>query len=321
MYEALALAIEMNQGKPEDVRTALNYAADLARRTRNPNHLVSVADKLMLKGYYERVGELLDEASAKVPHRAEPLVMSINLARQTRDPVRMARAIDALLSLGWPGNDDYFRREARAQAEKLAQALREDGRSQDADTLLASLPEAESRDLFLRLTWDGNADFDLIVEEPLGAVAQYATPRTVFGGALIKNGYGSRPEEIYVCPRGFDGDYTVRVTMVYSDPQNPPTRLTLEAITHEGSNREHREEHSLSPADPSSSPVVVRLEGGRRTRVLPFVSPFAILESATATDTAPRGTRSQTERSLDPKSAATPSAPRPSADHSPRPQR
>ena len=54
--------------------------------------------------------------------------------------------------------------------------------------------------MFVRLTWDGDADFDLIVDEPLGATASYQTPRTVFGGSMIKNGYGSHPEEVYVCP-------------------------------------------------------------------------------------------------------------------------
>ena len=136
MYEALAIAIEMIDGKPEDIKTALHYGADLAQRTHNPNHLVSVADLLFRKGYYERVGPLLDEAAARIPHRAEPLVMSINLAQNTRDPKRMGDAIDALLALGWPGNDDYLRREARKQAETLAEKLKEDGRNSEADALL-----------------------------------------------------------------------------------------------------------------------------------------------------------------------------------------
>ena len=100
MYEALALSIEMNNGRPEDVKTALNYAADQAQRTHNPNDLVSAADKLYLKGYYERVGTLLDEAAARVPHRSEPLVMSINLAQKTKDAQRMGDSVDRLLSLG-----------------------------------------------------------------------------------------------------------------------------------------------------------------------------------------------------------------------------
>jgi hypothetical protein len=293
MYEALALAIEMIHGKPEDIRTALNYGADLAQRTHNPNHLVSVADKLMLKGYFERVGPLLDEAAAKVPHRAEPLVMSINLAQKTKDHRRMGDSIDRLLSLGWPGNDEYFRREARRQAEGLAKNLREEGRGEEADALLARLPGAEARDVFIRLTWDGNADYDLVVQEPLGALAQFSTPRTVFGGSIVKNGYGNHPEEIYVCPRGFDGDYTVRIAMVYTDSKNPPTRLTLEAITHEGTAEEKRETHTLVPDNPQAKPMVVHLKGGRRKTVLPFLSPAALMESLT---TAPSSSRRPASR-------------------------
>jgi hypothetical protein len=282
MYEALALAIEMNQGKPEDIKTALNYATDLALRTHNPNDLVSVADKLLLKGYNERVGPLLDEAAAKVPHRAEPLVMSINLAQKTRDPKRMGESIDHLLSLGWPGNDEYFRREARSQAERLAASLREEGRREEADALLSRLPDSEARDVFIRLTWDGDADYDLAIQEPLGAVAQYAMPRTVFGGSIIKNGYGNHPEEIYVCPRGFDGEYTVRIAMVYTNPSKPPTRLTLVSITHEGTSHEQKQTTTLEPDDPKARPVVVTLKGGRRKTVLPFISPTAILEPKAA---------------------------------------
>jgi hypothetical protein len=307
MYLALAIAVEELKGKPEDVKLALDYAADAARGTHNPNDLVKAADALFLKGYYERVGPLLDEAAAKVPHRAEPLVMSINLAQKVKDPKRMGDSIDRLLSLGWPGNDEYFRREARVQAERLAGTLREEGHAPLADALLARLPEAEARDVFIRLHWDGEADYDLVVQEPLGAQATYTTPRTVFGGSIIKNGYGSHPEEIYVCPRGFDGDYTVRIATVYTNPQQSPTRLTLEAITHEGTAQEHKETHTLLPDDPKAKPVVVHLKGGRRKSVLPFLSPAAIMESVTATSpkrTGPRKDRRQPAAALEPPKAS-----------------
>jgi len=279
MYEALAMAIEMNGGRPEDVKTSLDFAADLAQRTHNPNHLISAADKLMLKGYYERVGPLIDEAAGKIPHRAEPILMSINLAQQTKDSKRMAESIKTLLSVGWPGQDEYFRTESRKQAETLAKALTEEGKADDAKALLAVLPDAEARDVYIRLSWDGSADYDLVVQEPLGATVTYQMPRSVFGGALIQNGYGSRPEDVYVCPRGFDGDYTVRINMIYNDPKKPATRLSLETITHEGTPEEHREAVSLIPDDSQAKPVVVHLKGGRRTKVLPFVSPMAVRQS------------------------------------------
>ena len=169
-----------------------------------------------------------------VPHRFEPMVMSINLAQKTKDPKRMADAVDRLLSLGWPGQDEYFRLESANQVDTLAKTLREEGKGQEADSSSPSLTASQARDLFVRLSWDGDADFDLLVDEPLGATASYQTPRTVFGGSIIKNGYGSHPEEVYVCPRGFDGDYTIRVSTIYTNPSKPVTRLTLETITHEG---------------------------------------------------------------------------------------
>ena len=288
MYIALAIAVEELKGNPEDIKLALNYAADAAQRTHNPNDLVLAADKLFLKGYYERIGPLLDEAAAKVPHRSEPLRMSINLAQVTKDPRRMGDSIDRLLSLGWPGSDDYFRLDARKQAEELAARLREEARGKEADELLARLPAALARDLFIRLTWDGDADFDLAIKEPLGAVAQFTMPRTVFGGSILKNGYGNHPEEIYVCPRGFDGDYAVRITTIYTNPEKPPTRLTLETITHEGTAQETKQTHTLVPDDPQGKPVIVHLSGGRRKAVLPFLSPEGIVDSWFVTPLAPR---------------------------------
>ncbi len=122
--------------------------------------------------------------------------------------------------------------------------------------MLAKVTNSESRDLFVRLTWDGQADFDVTVEEPLGATASYLIPRTVFGGSLIKNGYGAHPEEVYVCPRGFDGDYTVRINTIWIDSKKPVTRLTLETIAHEGTAKEQKTVTISSPtssANPSSS--------------------------------------------------------------------
>ena len=94
MYEALAAAIELNQGSAGDVKKSLYYAADLAQQTHNPNHLVSAADQLLYRGYLERVGPLLDEAMPLVPHCCDPMSMSILLAQKTNDPKRMADSVD-----------------------------------------------------------------------------------------------------------------------------------------------------------------------------------------------------------------------------------
>ncbi|MGE3819448.1 MAG: hypothetical protein AB7I30_08435, partial [Isosphaeraceae bacterium] len=207
-----------------------------------------------------------------IPHRGEPLLMSINVAQKTRDAARMGESIEKLLALGWPGIDEAIRRDARKQATTLAKTLREEGRADEAEALMARLPAAEARDLFLRLTWVGDADLDLVVEEPLGATASYRTPRTVFGGSIVKNGYGTHPEEVYVCPQGFDGTYTVRIETIYNNPEKPALEAILEVITHEGTAEEHKETHRVTLSK-SPEPVKVTLQGGRRKRTLPFVSP------------------------------------------------
>jgi hypothetical protein len=282
MYEALALSIKMNKGSAKDVKQALHYAADLAVKTHNPNHLVSVADILFINGFYDRVGDLLDKAAELVPHRGEPLVMSINLARKTKDPKRMARSIDLLLSQGWPGMDETVRTDARKQAELLAKTLREDDRTPEAEILLESLPEAEARDLYVRLRWVGDAGLALSVDEPLGATANVITPRTVFGGSIVKDGYGKHPEEVYVCPRAFDGEYTIRIDIDYNNDKKPATQATLEIITHEGTPKEHKEVKTIPLGGKPVEPIKVTVSGGRRKKALPYVAPSVALDPGSA---------------------------------------
>jgi hypothetical protein len=311
MYRALAYAIAINHGPPADMKASLNYAADLAQKSHLPDDLVSVADTMVLLGQIDRVGALLDEAAAKVPHRNEPLKMSVNLAQRQKDPVRMGVAIDKLLSLGWAGEDDYIRAECEHQANQLAVTLREEGRTAEAATLLDQLRESLGRDVYIKLTWDGYADFDLAVDEPLGVTCSYDLPRTVFGGSIIKNGFGKHPEDVYVCPRGFDGDYKVHVRSIWIDEKKPVVQLTLETIVHERGAQEKKEVHVLRP-DKLDQTFVVHLSGGRRKAVLPYVDPLAgRLEFQAKGKPAPKNAKGSRparagESARDPKSRAAP---------------
>ena len=129
--------------------------------------------------------------------------------------------------------------------------------------MLGRLPDSEARDLFIRLTWTGDADFDMAVAEPLGATATYLTPRTVFGGSIVKNGYGRHPEEVYVSPRGFDGDYAIKIETIYNNPEKPATHGTLEVITHEGTPQESKQTHTVSLG--GKTPAADRGDAERRS--------------------------------------------------------
>ena len=123
LYGTLALAIKVNGGKPERVRDALGYSAILAEATGNVNYILTAADLLFEDGDLQpftlkvdgkarevSVGALIDAVARKTPHRPQPLLMSMNLARRLRDPKRMAAAVEAVFALGWPGMDEAIRR-------------------------------------------------------------------------------------------------------------------------------------------------------------------------------------------------------------------
>ena len=264
MYEALALAIEMNKGKPEDVKTSLGYAADLAQRTHNPNDLVSVADQLFLQGLL-RPGRrpCSTRPPTKVPHRAEPLVMSINLAQKTKDPKRMADVDRPAPLAGLAGR----RRVRPARGPQAGRAARQDaprgGPGRRGRRPAGPAPRGRGprplhppdlgRRRRPRPGRRGAPRGDRPVTRPRGPSSAARSSRTATA---------THPEEVYVCPRGFDGDYTIRIETIYNNPEKPATQATLEIITHEGTPEEHKETHTLRPADPKAKPVVVHAQGG-----------------------------------------------------------
>lgn len=289
MYDTLVIAIDINKGDMEEAKTLVGYAAHLARQSENPNDLFQVADILLMRnwlepigadGYKANLGEILERLEKRVPHRIEPYLMNMLLAERTQNPARMADAAESILSLGWPGRDEGIRREIRARADSLAKTLRADDRGAEAKAMLERIGESGVIDLSIKLKWKGTADLDLIVEEPLGAKANYDTPRTVFGGSLISNGRGTKPEqqaeEAYICPRAFDGTYKIQVKSIYNSPEDPKQKVhtaELEIITQLGSGKQKKETFVVTVDQEPIAPISFNLSGGRRTEVLPFLAP------------------------------------------------
>ena len=193
----LAMAIEM-KGKPEDVKMSLNYAADLAQpTTHNPNDLVSVADK-MSQGLLRsrRVAARRGGRQDPPPLRAAGDVDQPG--PEDRDPKRMA--IDrppALARLAGKRRILPPRLASRPSSWRSTPRSRSRRGSRRPDS---RLPAAEARDVFIRLTWDGDADYDLVVQEPLGAIAQFAIAPHGLRRLDYQERLRQHPEEIYVCP-------------------------------------------------------------------------------------------------------------------------
>lgn len=289
MYDTLGIAIEVNKGDAEEIKTLVGFAAHLAKDSDNPNDLFQVADMLLLRkwvnpvgaeGYKANLGEILDRLIKRVPHRIEPYLMAILMAELAKNPARMADAAEGILSLGWPGQDEGVRRELRARTEKFAKTLRDEGRGDEAKAMQDRISKATVRDVVVKLRWKGIADLDLTVEEPLGATASYETPRTVFGGSLISNGRSTdankSAEETYVCPRGFNGEYVIKVKSIYNAPEDPKQAVRqaeMEVITHEGTSQEKKQLFTIDLTSTEIKPVSIRLDDGQRLVAMPFIGP------------------------------------------------
>lgn len=293
MLSELGVAMEINQKAagatqdPDAIKLAYGRCAGLAMKNNEPIALIAAADVLLAHKYYEidvpegvggpgkvRLGDLLDQAIKLSPHRWQPILMSLALAEQIKDPKRMADSAETLLSLGWPEVDGTWRVEVPRRVTALAKTLEADGRAAEAKSLLDRLPGLEARDVVIRLTWKKEAILDLEVDEPLGATAGPMLRRTVFGGALVKTGKTKDPETVYICPRGFSGDYVARVKVFYNNDKNPVRIATLELITHEGTPEEKVVTKTISLDKPQE--VKITLDKGRRTKVLPFEAPNKI---------------------------------------------
>ena len=281
MLGLLGDTMEINKRDPAAVKVAYGRYARMASASKDPIALIAASDALLAHKYYEievpaglggagtvRLPDLLDQAMKAAPQRPHPILMSLVLAERLKDPKRMADSAETLLSLGWPGVDGAWRVEIPKRVAALAMTLREDGRTAEARELLDRLPGLEARDVVIRLTWERGGMLDLVVDEPLGATADHFNPRTVFGGALVKEGKPRDREAVYVCPRGFSGDYVAHVKFVYNDDANPTTVASLELVTHEGTPDEKVITKRISVSKPE--PVAITLKDGRRKNVLPY---------------------------------------------------
>ena len=81
------------------------------------------------------------------------------------------------------------------------------------------------------VTWTGEADVDLLVEEPSGTVCSLRNPRTTAGGVLLgdairqtgRDSFGGH-SEVYVCPR--DSTASTGCWSAACGATSPPERST-----------------------------------------------------------------------------------------------
>ena len=221
MYEALALALE-GAGRPRvEVERALLSAADLAS---TPIDLLSLASYLARLGSKKQSLSICKQVAILEPDCREAYALGFKLAADLDDPDSLRWTCAGVLAHEWPRTHKDIATRAARLAKSTIEKLESEGKKDNADYFRRVIDNALIRDIDLQLTWNGDADIDLIVEEPPGTVCSLASPRSTSGGMLLGDnqaGVSSEnkgfSQERYVATAAFPGTYRALVRRITGD--------------------------------------------------------------------------------------------------------
>jgi len=218
MYEALAVSMEAVGRPADEIERVMLSSVDFSAFD-VPN-LVYSATYLASSGREKRALDLCRQASRIDPSRPEPYALGLKLASKIKDPEGLEWAAAGTLSRVWIKNYAELHKQAERAVIDLEDQLRKSGRAADADRLTSTLADARQRDIEISLSWTGNADLDLLIEEPTGSICSFERQRTAGGGVFVHDGYGPDPKnayELYLCPQAMSGDYRLTVKHVWGE--------------------------------------------------------------------------------------------------------
>jgi len=270
MYEALASTMKA-AGRPEkDIQRVLLSSVDFSA-TDVPDLLFAAA-YLTRFGQNQRALELYREASRFAPQRPEPYVLGLKLTRAAKDPDGVAWAAAGILTQVWTRDHVQLHRQAEEAVAEAEGWLNRPEHAIQLKALQTKMQAARRRDLSIRLCWNGDADLDLIVEEPLGTTCSFETRQSRGGGVFVHDGKGPRPEaayELYVCPEGAPGTYRVTIRVLSGKVVAKQALLTI--TRQQGTAQESQEKMAVTLTGQDTL-VTVKLDQGRRKELLPPIA-------------------------------------------------
>ncbi len=266
MYEVLAFSMELAKRPKADIERVLLSRSDFTAA--NVPEMMLTAAYLKRMDFNERALAMYQQASRFSPARPEPYLRGLQIARELNDAKGVEWGAAGVLTNVWQSGYEAQHREADNIVAVVEESLRKAGRSSEADALKSSVAAAHHRDLMLKLTWTGDADLDLSVEEPNGGICSVENPFTTAGGAYTHDGYGPKAAncfEEYIAASALSGDYLVRVSVL--DGEVVGRRATLTIRRYVGTPDESTKTISI-PIDGKDKVVRLSLNDGRRQALL-----------------------------------------------------
>ena len=268
MYEALAIAMEAAGRPREDVERALVSAADFAA---SPHELLRLANHLARLDSTTMAFRLCRGAVALDSANREAYALAMSLAAQTDDRIALQWACAGVLQHTWPANQQELPARASRLAKATVEKLRAAGEQQAADAFQEAIDQALVRDVVFEITWNGDADIDLLVEEPSGMICSPAMPRSTGGGALLADtdvgvdAVNATQRERYVATEAFPGAY--RMLIRRAAGTIAAGSITAELTLHKGTPREQTIRRQV-PLEADELMLTVDVPEGRRRQPL-----------------------------------------------------
>jgi hypothetical protein len=271
MYEALCLAMQADERKPEEIERVLLSVLDFAS---TPFEVMYLAQYMARSGLEKRALHLFRQTSQVMPWAPQPYVAGLQLAQKLDDLDAIEWATVGILSQPWATQWISVWDTGRNVAQATLERLKSENRKEEADQYQKAIDEAMRRDLVVVVSWTGEADVDLLVEEPAGSICSFRNPRTLSGGIMLGDSVArSKKEErkaegaqeAYVCPLGYDGDYRVRIRRVWG--KVTADKVTVDVFWHYGSKKERTMRRQIDLSG-DEAVCTVDLTEGRRTEPL-----------------------------------------------------
>ncbi|WDI40776.1 hypothetical protein [Bremerella sp. P1] len=247
MYEAMALAMQLDHAPKQDIERALMSAIDFSS---GPNHMLVVASLMSRLDLDARALKLYQDVAQMEPLRPEPYSWGLKAAKRLEDNEAIRWACIGILSQEWPKEHLDIRQEAFNTAKAQLQQLLANKKNDVAEKFSENIREALVRDAIVKVTWSGESDLDLIVEEPSGSVCSQHNPRTISGGIFLGDAVSSLADagtdgayEVYVVPKGFKGDYKMLVRKIWGDVT--AGKITVDVFTNYGTEDQRHERQQL----------------------------------------------------------------------------
>jgi hypothetical protein len=265
MYQAYAIALKATGAPVEDVERALLSAVDFAETLEDVLHVAARLEEIGSDATALRLCQNVAEIDS---YRREPYVMGLRIAQRLDSLEGLTWACRGVLSQAWPEKFQPVVDNARLVARATHAQLIEDGRTEDAEKFSSSLKRAASHDAIVRVSWTGDADIDLAVEEPSGTVCSIDSRSTAGGGTLLGDAFpgsdrsqSGSVSETYLCPQGFSGQYRLLVRRVWGNVSTG--HVSVEVLTDVGrpSQRFIRKDVPLTEKD---ALVVFEVKEGQR---------------------------------------------------------